>query len=97
MLRYDYGPLDDIWEPTTHLPHIKMVSYDKEKKLRIPYNTDHAIDHWEDEGTTLGRIIGKTKQARSPTTVFPLICLLQVSLREEHRAGSITDRIIRFS
>ncbi len=39
---HDYGPQDDTWEPISHLPRNKVVSYHKLKRLPLPPNIGDA-------------------------------------------------------
>ena len=40
---YGYSPKDDTYEPTRTLPHNKLLSYYKLKKLAVPAELDKAI------------------------------------------------------
>lgn len=40
---YDYKFSDDTWDPTSHLQRSEIVSYYKEKKLKIPNSIEDEI------------------------------------------------------
>ena len=41
---YDFGPSDDTWEPISHIPRSKLISYHNRKGLPLPNHLDDSID-----------------------------------------------------
>ena len=41
---YNLGPADDTWEPISHIPRSKVLSYHRRKNLALPDNLDESID-----------------------------------------------------